>query len=282
MSRGRPIRGGMVLGLLAYKPVWALSFSIALFILGRYRSLAAMVATGVCLGLATLPFVGIQTWLDWLKVGKMAASLYDIDSNWVPLSRDLLGIPRRLLLDFTSSYDVRENPVAFLCSWLLWLLVLELTLRFYRMRANRDPGFVGAEPGFVMLGAWACSYHFMYYDALISAFGLFIILADREVHFRRRPVFETRDGRTTVWRANSWILTCAFLLVMVENILSYLRLEATFRVARFAHEVTRADGSTELPRVLVATDVYYPWDTFAALLVWAWAGWRTVRGRESP
>ena len=105
LARGHPIGGGIVWGLLAFKPVWALSFFFVPLLTGRPRFCLAMLGTGAALGLATMPFVGIQPWFDWLAVGREAAALYNTDQNWVFLSRDLLGIPRRWMLDFSvSSY----------------------------------------------------------------------------------------------------------------------------------------------------------------------------------
>jgi hypothetical protein len=40
-----------------------------------------------------------EAWLDWLQVGGMAADLYNVNTKWIHLSRDLQGLPRRALLD---------------------------------------------------------------------------------------------------------------------------------------------------------------------------------------
>ena len=37
-----------------------------------------------------------------------------------------------------------------------------------------------------LLGAWLCTYRFMYYDALVAAVGVVAILADPSPYFRRR------------------------------------------------------------------------------------------------
>src|SRR5205823_6328402 len=92
--------GGVVWGLFAFKPVWGLAFFLVPLLSGRWRMCLAMVGTGAALGLLTLPVVGVQTWFDWLQVGREAAGVYNVNENWIHLSRDLQGIPRRLLLDF--------------------------------------------------------------------------------------------------------------------------------------------------------------------------------------
>jgi hypothetical protein len=79
LERGRSGWGGAVWGLLAFKPVWAVSFFLALVLSRRWRACAAMLAAAAGLAVATLPLVGLQTWLDWLAVGREAAELYDVD-----------------------------------------------------------------------------------------------------------------------------------------------------------------------------------------------------------
>src|SRR5262249_57826381 len=77
-ARGRPVLGGMVWGLLAFKPVWALAFFLVPFLSRRWRFCAAMVATGCGLAVLTLPFVGVQSWRDWLAIRKEAAGVDDL------------------------------------------------------------------------------------------------------------------------------------------------------------------------------------------------------------
>src|SRR5207253_2803043 len=76
--RGRNVAGGMVWGLLAFKPVWAAAFFLVPLLTRRWRFALAMLGTGAALGLATLPFVGLQTWFDWLAVGREATGLYNV------------------------------------------------------------------------------------------------------------------------------------------------------------------------------------------------------------
>ena len=104
--------GGFVWGLLAFKPTWALSFLLVLVVMRRWRMLFAMASTGAGLILITLPFVGVQAWLDWLAVGEKAATLYNVDYNWISLSRDLFGFPRRFFIDFDAPLYERDNFAA--------------------------------------------------------------------------------------------------------------------------------------------------------------------------
>jgi hypothetical protein len=128
MARGRPWWGGAVWGLLAFKPVWAVSFFFVPLVMRRWRVCAAMLLVGVGLALLTLPFVGLQTWFDWLTVGRAASAHYAVDEPWVFLSRDLQNIPRRYLLHFSEERAIDTNhlwPDALGLG--LWLGVTALT-----------------------------------------------------------------------------------------------------------------------------------------------------------
>src|SRR5829696_1767930 len=166
--RGRPGCGGMLWGLLAFKPVWAISFLAALLLLRQWRAAAAMAATGAALALLTLPVVGVDAWFDWLRVGQFAADTYQTDRNWIFLSRDLFGIPRRMLLDFREGMAVADRPVAGYAGWALWLVAAGVTAAV-AWRARRADRWTGPLAGSVLLGAWLCTYRFMYYDALLAA-----------------------------------------------------------------------------------------------------------------
>ena len=154
-ARGRPALGGMVWGLLAFKPVWALAFFLVPLLSRRWRMCLAMVATGTGLGLLTLPFVGLHSWFDWLAIGKEAADTYDVERNWIFLSRDLLSVPRRYLLDFEKGYwerldgtffllgrlgDHRVGLACFLFGWAMILFALENTVRLAVLRRRQAAG----------------------------------------------------------------------------------------------------------------------------------------------
>ncbi len=308
MSRGRPALGGVIWGFLAYKPVWGLSFFLLLLLIRQWRAALTMALTGAAIVAATLPVVGIQTWLDWLAVGQHAARVYNVDENWVQLSRDLLGIPRRLLLDFSISDSLtREHPLALAASWALWALVLEITLRAYALRGGRLP-FTGPAPAMLILAAWMCTYHFMYYDALVSAFGVCVLLADPRLFFRARTIdgdegpllgiVAMPKGGRPVWLVNSFVLTTFALLLINENLTRQLDIEVTgivhmIDVKGIVHVIERqrtlGNGASEIsPRLVVGTGYLYPVETLITMALWAWCvvaslwGWPVsgVRSQE--
>ncbi len=178
LARGHPIAGGIVWGFFAFKPVWAAVFFLVPLLTGRVRFCLAMLSTGVVLGLATVPFVGIHSWLDWLSVGREAAKVYNTDQNWIFLSRDLLGIPRRWLLDFSLPGSQRDRLAPAVVGWTLWALVLELTLMLTVLRWRQRRETTGPAPAFLFLGAWMLCYHFMYYDSLLSILPFFLLCAE--------------------------------------------------------------------------------------------------------
>ncbi|MBL8795338.1 MAG: DUF2029 domain-containing protein [Planctomycetia bacterium] len=178
MAREHPIAGGMVWGLLAFKPVWGLAFFLAPLVTARWRACLAMVLTGGGLALLTLPFVGLRSWFNWLDVGHEASELYKVDYNWVFLSRDVLGIPRRWLLDFDIPNAQRDRPLAGMLGWALLGFCLGMTvfLALLRPRQARQP--IGVPAGFILLGAWLTCFHFMYYDMLLTVLPIFVLLAE--------------------------------------------------------------------------------------------------------
>ncbi|MBY0522154.1 MAG: DUF2029 domain-containing protein [Gemmataceae bacterium] len=178
LVRGHPIVGGVVWGLLAFKPVWAAAFFWIPFVTGRFRFCFSMLATGAGLAALTLPFVGFDSWLHWLQIGPEATRTYNVDQNWVFLSRDLLSIPRRFLLDFSQSYYQRDRIDATIVGWGLWVAVLEITLMMVVMRPKQARETTGPIAAFLLLAGWMNCFHFMYYDILLSALPVFVLLTE--------------------------------------------------------------------------------------------------------
>jgi hypothetical protein len=267
--RGRPGWGGLLWGLLAFKPVWAVSFLAALLLLRYWRAAAAMAATGAAQVLLTLPVVGVQAWFDWLHVGKLAADVYAVDRNWIFLSRDLFGIPRRMLLDFHEGTAVADRPVAGYAGWGLWLVVAGVTAAVAWVGRRADPRS-GPLPALAFLGAWLCTYRFMYYDALLAAVGVVALLSDPRPYFRR-----------AWWPFASWGAVLAALLPLVDNAIAPLNLELTGSVMGLRQTVTAAGGAEHVvaPTIYVASGDYYPWDTVVVFALWLWCAIRVIPRR---
>jgi hypothetical protein len=214
-----------------------------------------MLATGAALALATLPFVGLESWFDWLKVGKIAVQVYNVDENWIFLSRDLLSIPRRWLLDFDLPHD--ERDISWLAPALGWgmlatVAVLTAGLALWRWRQAR--AFTGPPAAFILLAAWLGCFHFMYYDALLAAFPLLVLTAARPRDYLRvilLPVSSSPHGGFTFRVSNRGIGLC--LIAVLIGI-------------QLAHGVI-SRGDMHAP----------PWDTFFLIGVWLGCGWVWLR-----
>jgi arabinofuranan 3-O-arabinosyltransferase len=187
IARGRPGWGGVVWGLLVFKPVWALAFFLVPLLTRRWRTCLAMLATALALALATVPLVGWQGWLDWLAVGGQGARRYNIDPFWIVLSRDLLGLPRRWLADPRSQGGLLAGfGLASAVGWGSLGLVVVLTARLAVQRREQARAVTGPAAGFLLLGAWLSCFHFMHYDVLLAALPVFALLAEPRPYRQRQ------------------------------------------------------------------------------------------------
>jgi hypothetical protein len=296
VARRRPTLGGLVLGLLAFKPVWALAFFLVPFLSGRVRTCVAMALCGIAQIVVTLPFVGFHSWLHWLKVGNKASELYKVDQNWIYLSRDILSIPRRFLVDFTKSYAERDVPLASWIGWslLLGLLGLTISLAIIRNKQARQ-ATVGPIAAFLFLGAWMSCFHFMYYDVLLTALPMFLLFDEPRKYLE--PIFvailpvrrqhlgdELADyygpwppteypstlplvpaGHQHLWVLNRMAPTLVFVLLFVEHVQPHLPIDAMVTGHVFGTPVG----------FQVTTKMWQdgqPWDTYVVMFLWLWCG----------
>lgn len=105
-QRDWPFVAGLVWGLFAYKPVFAVAMLLVPLALRSPRWFLGMALSGLLCVVATLPFFGIEPWYRWFLVGRHAEQLYQVDRNWVWMSRDLVGLPRRKMWDAESMENV--------------------------------------------------------------------------------------------------------------------------------------------------------------------------------
>ena len=249
ISRNRPWLGGAVWGLLAFKPVWAASFFLVPLLMRRWRVCVAMLLTGLALAVLTLPLVGWQTWLDWLTVGRAATVHYGTDESWIFLSRDLLGIPRRWLLDFSPEGRATnpDRPLPNILGMALWLTVAGATVLVALWRWRRPAESSGPAAAFLLLGAWLSCFHFMYYDVLLAALPVCLLF------------MEPRRGRAIgrVWKLLPPIVLV--LLIVLPHMCDWIDY--------------RMGGGRQ-------TFHYPPFDTFCLLALWIGCGWRWLRTPE--
>jgi hypothetical protein len=191
ISRDQEIWGGVVWGLLAYKPVWAMSFFFVLLLTRRWRGVLAMLACGALLAALTLPFVGLRSWLEWRQLAPDIAWGNRVFRNWIFLSRTLFSIPRRWLVDFDLPDVERDTLTIDIVCWALYLFVIELSVRLIVMR-GRDARVVrGPGAAFILSAAWLCCFQFMYYDCLVSFPAVIVLFLEPGSWLRPRYLART-------------------------------------------------------------------------------------------
>jgi len=292
-GRQRDVAGGMVWGLFAFKPVWALAFILVPLVQRRWRFVGAMVGTGAALGVCTFPVVGVQAWFDWLAVGREAAALYNVNDAWIHLSRDLQGIPRRFLHDFAKPEAERETRFTTILAWALWAGVFVPTVLIGLSRGGRRA--VGLGAAFLFWGAFLTCYRFMYYDLLLALMGAAALAAEpgrllrtRVVQLGISPPTTPPDptqpaGARAVGYVNSFVVTTLFALLVLENVLIPYDVRATGVVGGLMR--TKPDGTVGPATFELVANLNYPWDTMLVMLLWAWAGvkllWRAEPGEKT-
>jgi hypothetical protein len=265
-----------------------------------------VLATAAALAAVTLPVVGWQGWRDWLQVGREAAHLFHTDQNWIFLSRDLLSIPRRWLLDF--SVPVAERPDragALFLGTISVVAVLEITTRLVSLRPVQAQALTGPPVAFLFLAAWLCCFHFMYYDVALAALPVFLLLTEPRSYLRPRllvlaPLSEGPTGAGVryyqpslasalpsseallrprpgqIWVLNSMVLSLLALLLAIEHLFPYLGLTVSIKAAHLASWVV-------VQPVQFSTEIHGPpWDTFCLGFLWLWCGWLWSRTKSSP
>jgi hypothetical protein len=103
VSARRPVLGGILLGLLSYKPQLFLMVPVALIASRQWKVLASLCATGVILVVVSTGLFGIGIWRDWLSIMTAPSALTE---RWSSIARingqnifayaAFLGAPLRL------------------------------------------------------------------------------------------------------------------------------------------------------------------------------------------
>ncbi|MCU0703907.1 MAG: DUF2029 domain-containing protein [Fimbriiglobus sp.] len=265
-ARASEFGGGMVWGLLAFKPVWGLAFILAPVLLRKWRFVAGTAVGGISLCLTTLPLVGVEGWRNWLTVGQEAAAMYNTDVNWINLSRDVSGIPKRLFTDFSQPQPTGGDPwINGVSNGLLGAVgllsaaigafggdTLPRALRIARRRgmgaavrdflSGRGTSYVGLRAGFVLIGGFLCCYRFMYYDAVLCSVGLAALFAHPRWTLagwrgELRMASQPPTARRVFALVNSAPLTLLVLIALADNVFLYSGMQATLANDKFLKEV---------------------------------------------
>ncbi len=289
LCRGRPIGAGVCWGLLAFKPVWAVSFLLVPILTGRWRMAVSMAVTGLVQIAITVPVVGWETWLHWLQIGRVASADYAVQENWIFLSRDLLGIPRRWLLTFEGQIAVRpaEQPLPTALGWGLWSVVFLSTLLVALLRRQRLQEMTGPAPAFVLLGAFFSCYHFMYYDFILGVLPVLMLFTEPRHYFQ-----------AVLWRPPRWL--ARFMDAGIKGTTPSGQLRHYYqptlddltpppmpllpggRISRWVSApapplfLALTLALPALGCLLDPTNHFPPGDTFSLLALWGWCGYRLL------
>ncbi len=291
LMRGREVLAGLCWGLLAFKPVWAIAFFIVPLMTGRWRMAGSMALAGIVQIVLTLPVVGWESWRDWLQVGQNAAQEYRRQENWIFLSRDLLGIPRRWLLTFEHDLakdviwktdglaeDPGDHPLLAILGWGLWTTVLAATLFVVWRCRRRRKELVGLFPAFVLIGAIFTCYHFMYYDFVVAALPMLLLFTEPSRYFQLRlwRLKPLPDGRGSAemlryYQPSLTDLTPPMPLLPQGRrprwAIAPMPPLLLFLILVLPAYCCIRDPSHHFP----------PWDTFVLLFLWAWCGYHLLK-----
>ena len=149
-----PVRGGMCLGLLAYKPHLALCVPIALVAARRWGALAS--CAGAALGLALLSWalLGNAPWRGFLASAGMMHELMRGDDTWP-----------RMLSTYAAARILHAGPqAAYMAQGLAALAAACLAAR---VTATRPGG--AAEVSAMVAGTLVCTPYLLDYDLVCTA-----------------------------------------------------------------------------------------------------------------
>jgi hypothetical protein len=215
------------------------------------------------------------------------------------LSRDLLSIPRRWLLDFKTPPSEAVDLACTITGCALLVLILEPAIRLAILRSRQSSTSAGPIPAFLLLAGWFSCFHFMYYDVLLTALPLGLLLLNPSEFLKPRlmaivPLREVHEDRTSGYRPtlqtgypikswtlpvfsrqivvlNSVTLTLIALLFLADHVGPVLDISASISAAGLKH--------LPMPRPIeISTgSAGTPWVTFSLMLIWAWSGYLWVK-----
>jgi hypothetical protein len=235
----------------------------------------------------TLPFVGVHSWSDWLTLGKQATEVDEWSKVWITLSRDLIGLVRRAMTDFDLPWNKRAAPEATLYGYALLGGVFLLTLGVAVLRPREVRAVTGPGAGWMLLSGWLCCFHFLYYDTLLAALPVLLVVAAPRGDM---------PGRSRYWlgRVAGW------LWFHVPHLILLLMLAHENGLHRYKWEIDEFIRNTpdfwaedldlywELSWLLPAWAALagyvsngVPWDTFFLIGLWLWCGVTLVARRPA-
>lgn len=117
----RPIRAGVLLGCLVFKPHLAVVAPLALLAAGRWRALAAAAATAAALGALSLAAFGIDAWKAFVASAPAAKAVLDDKMMSAEKLQSVFGAIRVLGGGADLAYAAQVAAALGVLATLLWL-----------------------------------------------------------------------------------------------------------------------------------------------------------------
>jgi hypothetical protein len=158
----------------------------------------------------------------------------------------------------SGRYDSLVIPISLpgTIGWGLFAACLSFTVLLVLLRRKQARAGTGTEAGFLLLGAWLCCFHFMYYDVLLTALPLFVLLAEPRQYIEplcvalvplakelpadfadyyrpwppeQRPALAPflQPEHRHVWVLNRMVPTLLVLLLLIEHLFPHIGLGGT-------------------------------------------------------
>jgi hypothetical protein len=167
----RPILGGILIGLLAYKPQMAMLVPIAFAAAGYGRAFAAACVTVILLASSATLAYGSGIWSDWLAMLPAYAAAFDTDPVHMTLKPTIMA---NLQLAGVAL------PLAKAIQGLVSITVAVLVWRCFRQEAGRLAAAA------LLVGTVLATPHALIYDLPIVAAAMALFIQERMV---TNPVF---------------------------------------------------------------------------------------------
>ncbi|HMO34598.1 MAG TPA: glycosyltransferase family 87 protein [Gemmatales bacterium] len=288
-ARRLPFLAGLVWGLFAYKPVFAVALLLIPVVYRSPRWFLGMAISGMLFVAATLPYGGIEPWLRWLRVGKHAEEIYQIDRNWVWMSRDLVGLPRRKMWDTQSFLDVMRHNVGVFQPGAVWTVSGTdgnvYTRPQFWLFWGEDFNWEKHQLVYFEFDKQGAPVTFIHLTIIGYALLITVALGTVLVGWRVIPPYEQASNAMVFGPPAIFVLTGSLLCVfhfMHYDLVSFAlpvllavaqwkdgpRVRQVFMLAWYMFWLFRTYSFFFGNAILEA-----PWETYLLLLLWLWMGW---------
>ncbi len=154
--RTRPILAGVLFGLLAYKPQFALIIPVALIAAGLWRCMAAAAVTAVLLGLASTLAFGVEIWPAFIATSKFAQSAL--------LEHGAVGYEKLQTVFAAARQWGGSVTTAYVLQTLASLVAIAAVARVWRRHSDDN-----ASSALLIIASLIASPHVLDYDLVILA-----------------------------------------------------------------------------------------------------------------